>query len=420
MVKQLTRLKILKFRDVAGGTELHFHSGWNVVLGRNATGKTTLLHLISMALRGDFSELRDEDFDLEYELASGDQALVLGVTHTCAREGFVFDAAQRKHRGVAEVASTTMRGALRTSGRVVRFATPDVADSSAERADTLPVAAPPDPARLSVAIWSLQALTRAVSVDDLRVIPGGQGYRFDEGLGLFRNLLAMKDDAVGLPGVAGQLVRADGYSSRMIPLPIEAATWRRDPAEGLATAYHVDFSACSNLTRARALIDAEEFLATYPVTGVTTRNGVEVTELGAPTLLVRRGNGDSVSVNTLSFGQKRLFTFAWYLDANPGAVVADELVNGMHYEWIDACVEAMRGRQVFVTAQNPLLLDHIEIGSADDVARTFVLCRAVREDPAHRVLRWTHPNDEQSQEFFRAYQNGILRVHEILRTEGLW
>ena len=65
---RLKRLKIVKFRDVRPGTELHFSDGWNVLVGHNATGKTTLLNLISMALRGDFSALHEEPFELEYLL----------------------------------------------------------------------------------------------------------------------------------------------------------------------------------------------------------------------------------------------------------------------------------------------------------------------------------------------------------------
>jgi recombinational DNA repair ATPase RecF len=42
---RLRRLKIEKFRNVVPGTELVFGDGMNVLLGRNGTGKTTLLQL---------------------------------------------------------------------------------------------------------------------------------------------------------------------------------------------------------------------------------------------------------------------------------------------------------------------------------------------------------------------------------------
>ncbi len=64
----LKKLIIHQFRHVKPGVELAFNDGFNVLLGRNGTGKTTLLDLISLVLRCDFSRLHDEEFDLEFEV----------------------------------------------------------------------------------------------------------------------------------------------------------------------------------------------------------------------------------------------------------------------------------------------------------------------------------------------------------------
>mgnify|MGYP001018561530 CR=1 FL=1 len=63
----LRRLKIHRYRHVKPGVELTFNDRFNVLLGRNGTGKTTLLDLISVVVRCDFSRLRHEEFDLEFE-----------------------------------------------------------------------------------------------------------------------------------------------------------------------------------------------------------------------------------------------------------------------------------------------------------------------------------------------------------------
>ena len=65
---RLTRLKINRFRQVVPGTELRFDDGINVLLGRNGTGKTTLLELIVAVARGNLHEYQHESFDLEFDI----------------------------------------------------------------------------------------------------------------------------------------------------------------------------------------------------------------------------------------------------------------------------------------------------------------------------------------------------------------
>lgn len=67
---RLKRLKINKFRNVRP-TELVFDDEWNVLLGKNSTGKTTLLELIAATIRGDVGAFEDVDLDIEAELMLG-------------------------------------------------------------------------------------------------------------------------------------------------------------------------------------------------------------------------------------------------------------------------------------------------------------------------------------------------------------
>src|SRR5277367_5401685 len=76
---KLRRLKIEKFRSVAKYAELSFSDGINVLLGQNGTGKTTLLELISMVVRSDFSTLAKEEFALEYELSVDERESIVVV-----------------------------------------------------------------------------------------------------------------------------------------------------------------------------------------------------------------------------------------------------------------------------------------------------------------------------------------------------
>ena len=68
-MNKLRWIEIHEFRNVVPETSLRFSEGFNVLLGRNGTGKTNLLHLISMALRLDFEAVADEAFEVEFEIA---------------------------------------------------------------------------------------------------------------------------------------------------------------------------------------------------------------------------------------------------------------------------------------------------------------------------------------------------------------
>ncbi|MFY0581831.1 AAA family ATPase [Cystobacter fuscus] len=120
----------------------------------------------------------------------------------------------------------------------------------------------------------------------------------------------------------------------------------------------------------------------------------------------------------LSYGQKRLLAFYYYLATYPTSVVADELVNGMHHEWIEACLEDLGERQAFLTSQNPLLLDYLSFESADEVRSSFVLCRTEFHQGREQLV-WENMTVEDAEGFFKAYQVAIQHVSELLRTRGL-
>jgi len=142
--------------------------------------------------------------------------------------------------------------------------------------------------------------------------------------------------------------------------------------------------------------------------------------LGEFTLYGYRAVGPPLHHSRWSFGQQRLFVIFWSLACNPDVLVADELTNGLHWEWIQACVAAIADRQVFVAVQNPLLLEHVGFESPEDVARAFVLCSLGADAEGTAQTRWSQPEAAQAQRFYQAWQRGIQPVHEVLMSEGLW
>jgi hypothetical protein len=130
-------------------------------------------------------------------------------------------------------------------------------------------------------------------------------------------------------------------------------------------------------------------------------------------------DGSVTRHDDLSYGQKRLLAFYYHLAASPLTVIADELVDGLHHLWIDAAITAIGDRQAFLASQNPLLLDHLEFDSAEQVASTFVTCRMERRGDDKRMV-WSNLSPHDAERFFRAYQVDVQHVSEILLSKGLW
>jgi len=72
---KLKRLKIETYRNVAPGTVLEFNDGFNVLLGQNGTGKTTLLKLIAMVTASRFGSLKETAFSISYTLVSSSASI---------------------------------------------------------------------------------------------------------------------------------------------------------------------------------------------------------------------------------------------------------------------------------------------------------------------------------------------------------
>ena len=76
-------------------------------------------------------------------------------------------------------------------------------------------------------------------------------------------------------------------------------------------------------------------------------------------------------------------------------------------------------RQSFLTSQNPLLFEHVPLGSAGEVRSSLIHCGTVlREGREWKV--WSNPAAETAAKLFGTYQRGGTPLGTLLRTHGLW
>ncbi|MBN1203482.1 MAG: AAA family ATPase [Myxococcaceae bacterium] len=429
---KLTKLKIHRYRGIAPGTVLVFGPTLNLAMGRNGTGRTTLLELISIILGSDFSGLIQEEFSLEYALAFPGMEI-----HVSARN-------------VGRAAAAELEGASRGGGALLPLRTPEAATPLEPTLEaTLQLDAPSSQivmradasglfcevdgqsaysrsmhwSVLDRTVWTLIFMVAQYLAPEVKerlkellrrtflLAPS----RFDEALGMFEQIGNIK--------YAMEMQGDEVFPLGLMALPTWMPAWLRARVEHSPPPDVLEFSH-DELERS--------FLAKFVTLAgfAAGRLRVEVLEkrtyedggrlgFGRFSFHFTRKDGTELTQAQLGHGQKRLLSFLYYLDVNEDFAIADELASGLHPRWVEACLRELGTRQCFLTTQSPLLLEQISFGSAEDLRASLILCGVVLRD-GREWLHWSNPLEETAAQLFEAHRTGPRSLGELLQTQGLW
>ncbi|ATB43812.1 hypothetical protein CYFUS_009292 [Cystobacter fuscus] len=408
-MNKLTKLTINKFRNVVP-TTLEFRPGLNVVLGKNAAGKTTLLRLLATVMGAEDDALEGDELNVCRHVSRES----LGFEHTLIQERvqepalFVklglharesrsiprrTDAIVFKRDGMAFLRIDMLPNTVLISRDGKEFRRERVFE------ENLAVSL------VSALVYGQEAYDMSETADIFTAL-AQSARRMDESLEDFNRLL--KIELKREPEIGLSTWNLKDFPSSMLSIMSE------DLAEAGTTAeFELEF-----LGRVAKIIGYDSARARFDTEHLGSGTGRKSIRLSNLRFFFRRQD-EEVSHELLSYGQKRLLTFFAHVDASGGTVIADELVNGLHHEWISACLEEIGDRQAFLTSQNPLLLDFLRFDSAEEVRQTFILCERVNGEAGAQLV-WRNPTEEEADSFFSAYQTGIQRVSDILLTKGLW
>jgi AAA domain, putative AbiEii toxin, Type IV TA system len=429
---KLTKLQIDKYRGVAPGTELTFGPGRNLVLGRNGTGRTTLLELISIVLCSDFSGLVHEEFSLQYTLAFPGIEIHVRARNVQGsstpkpvgppREGAALMPLRTPKvvPHLEPLIEATLRFEAPSSQMVVR------GDSSGLYCE---VDGKPGYSRsmhwsvLDRSVWTLIFMVAQYIDRDVKerlkellrrtflLAPS----RFDEALGMF--------DHIGNIKYAMEMQGEEVFPLGLMALPTWMPAWLRAqverqapsstlefPHDGLEHSFLAKFTSLAGFPAGKFRVEVVE-KRTY-------ENGGRV-GFGQFGFRFTRPDGTELTQAQLGHGQKRLLSFLYYLDVNEDFVIADELANGLHPKWVEACLREIGSRQAFLTSQNPLLFEHVAFGTADALRSSLIHCGIETRD-GREWLTWSKPTPEMAAKLFEAQQTRAQPLGELLRTHGLW
>jgi ABC-type lipoprotein export system ATPase subunit len=409
---RLTSLRIDRFRKVKPGTVLNFAPDINLVLGKNGVGKSTLLDLIACASKLDFSQFDDEELDVAFELAGSVQAGLF-------REQVEIKASLRHTRPtatMAELAGQVGNDYSRTFNLVVSYGTNRIELTLGNNKITVVSAGETRTRKGDIANPLLPMALYSASGEDasawLRVLASELLYRMqriarlDESLDRIRFISALDKDII-IAESTGRFVNTPmaGQLSSVLAKGVNLQS------EMLGTSSeHVEF-----LAEAAVLVGAEKVETRMQRKGLRSVSSHHVATFGDQDFSIHQG-GSVTYFDQFSYGQKRLIAILHHLAANPEIVVADEITNGLHHEWIEFIVKKLVGRQSFLTSQNPVLLDFLTFTSVEETKNRMIRC----EHGDSGELIWRNLTDEEANDFFISYQTGMQHVGEIMLTQGLW
>jgi hypothetical protein len=402
---RLTRLEIGRWRNVQPGLVLDLADGYNIVVGPNGTGKSHLLDLLTLLLRGDLRPFEAEAFELGYTVADDD-----GFELTVRIQSTPRDSA-----GVwAEPPDSAVSGRMSLGSVAHRF------ESVGDRLEWFDLAsgAPLRSAPFRLFQGGLNAQIGGAGAPWLAIKASqpwppavawgwfaNQVVRMDEGLALFEALVARTGE---------ERLRTLGQDDGVMGLTRSPrGAWSGDLVTGFAF-----LSPEAIQPRLDAVAQALREAAGFDTVQLSLRQRSDVRYHGLDLHFRPHPNGNLFrEAEALSFGQKRLFTWLVLSAVCPHVpLFADELTNGLHHALVRTCIEAIGDRQAFLATQEPLLLDHLEFDSAEAVRKTFVVCRT---NEAGQWV-WEKPTAEMAEAVYGSYCVDVKHVSEIVRTLGLW
>lgn len=165
------------------------------------------------------------------------------------------------------------------------------------------------------------------------------------------------------------------------------------------------------------ILNVDDIRLNYKIEDINLSEDNLYLSLGKVSPSIVLNNGNIISYTKLSYGEKRMFHLIISFFESKSTVLLDEPVNGFHDYFIDRTIELCSevDSQLFIANQNPILFDYIEVDDRKDFISKFVFCKV--ED---NKMNWNNPSIDEADNFMDHYDNNFFHVSKILKKLKLW
>lgn len=413
---------------------IEFSAHENLILGVNGAGKTRLLKLLRAVLSMDFSDLRAQPFDIEFELLTSlarnaeSPLTIRGRVHdevvsadgpddfpgSMPRQGvslvamLVYESEDTKFSCELKNGVMTFResnGAFeedvsyRGEGSLLPpFRHVDTSEAARKIFNMRPTC---ESAFVSEADQEFQIFTRELEYSVIlaeapmsRLIAIDPSERFGRLLGqdLFPLIFRVVSD-----------LNRKAISKGLLPFAS-----LRGPAIHAGALRHNKL-----LERICAAIGAGD-VQFSPSTVSVKGDLIECRGLGLRVVFI---DGTELADSELTFGQRRFLYAGLMLMAHPTApFLMDEVDNGLHPRLVETLLNLLASRQIFLASHNKLIIDYTNFDGPEDVQKKIHVVE--RGDDGRQTVRTF--DDETARTVYEKIAVAIQSPSEVLLAEGLW
>ncbi|MCP4135044.1 MAG: AAA family ATPase, partial [bacterium] len=371
---KLRSLKINKFKLLKEPVEMSFGENRNILIGKNGTGKTTLLELIAGCFTYDFSYFKERDYELDVVYTLEGEGIEAEVEYKSLKQQRDKSVSLLPEYESKEFFVDTLQFNISYMGKNYTIKlTKDggIISGDHSSSELQPFKSSINSDNLFIVLIEYLSSKNKDDKIVLKTIPDELSKMLALLARFFLNNFPLERFAEGLSNV--ELWEENAYINIIyderligesinpdIPIQIEDNFFEFLNSDKLSQDLEIDRQAFPILAEIASELGFKAIRLLYSFKSKTKKDDGIHYDWSTFAIHADIDPDNTITESLLSYGQRRFIAIMLYLNRHKNVLVIDEPVNGLHHRMIEKVIEMMESKQSFIANQNPILFDYME------------------------------------------------------------